>query len=151
MGAPILPQGRRSQIPTTAAVATTSNECAHPLHPPPTPYRQPIPYPPLVLDIGEQVHTGAKQLDALLGGGIETGSITEFFGEFRSGKTQLCHTLCVTSQLSKESGGAEGRVRSRTGVQCLPAKVILLFVTGRGDGGCSGNVVDELTKEMLGS
>eukprot|EP00903_Cladosiphon_okamuranus_P012088 g11347.t1 len=57
-----------------------------------------------------KVHTGAKQLDALLGGGIETGSITEFFGEFRSGKTQLMHTLCVTSQLSKESGGAEGRV-----------------------------------------
>lgn len=58
----------------------------------------------------KQLHTGAKQLDALLGGGIETGSITEFFGEFRSGKTQLMHTLCVTSQLSKESGGAEGRV-----------------------------------------
>lgn len=49
-------------------------------------------------------------MDALLGGGIETGSITEFFGEFRSGKTQLMHTLCVTSQLSRESGGAEGRV-----------------------------------------
>lgn len=63
-----------------------------------------------------QLHTGAKQLDALLGGGIETGSITEFFGEFRSGKTQLMHTLCVTSQLSKESGGAEGRVRNRGGV-----------------------------------
>ncbi|CAM9892125.1 unnamed protein product, partial [Laminaria digitata] len=58
-----------------------------------------------------KVHTGGKQLDALLGGGIETGSITEFFGEFRSGKTQLMHTLCVTSQLSRESGGAEGRVR----------------------------------------
>lgn len=56
------------------------------------------------------MHTGAKQIDALLGGGIETGSITEFFGEFRSGKTQLMHTLCVTSQLSRDSGGAEGRV-----------------------------------------
>lgn len=32
-------------------------------------------------------------------GGIETGSLTELFGEFRSGKTQLCHTLCVTCQL----------------------------------------------------
>ncbi|CAM9822072.1 unnamed protein product, partial [Sphacelaria rigidula] len=56
-----------------------------------------------------KIHTGSKQLDALLGGGIETGSITEFFGEFRSGKTQLMHTLCVTSQLSRDSGGAEGR------------------------------------------
>lgn len=36
----------------------------------------------------------------LLAGGIETGSITEIYGEFRSGKTQLCHTLCVTCQVS---------------------------------------------------
>ena len=40
--------------------------------------------------------TGSKSLDTLLGGGMETGSITEIFGEFRTGKTQLCHTLCVT-------------------------------------------------------
>uniref|UniRef100_A0A8C4PW28 RecA family profile 1 domain-containing protein n=1 Tax=Eptatretus burgeri TaxID=7764 RepID=A0A8C4PW28_EPTBU len=32
--------------------------------------------------------------------GIETGSITELFGEFRTGKTQLCHTLAVTCQVS---------------------------------------------------
>ena len=32
-------------------------------------------------------------------GGIETGSITEIFGEFRTGKTQLCHTLAVTCQV----------------------------------------------------
>jgi RecA/RadA recombinase len=43
-------------------------------------------------------------------GGIETGSITELYGEFRSGKTQLCHTLCVTCQLPSEMGGAEGKV-----------------------------------------
>ena len=34
-------------------------------------------------------------------GGIETGSITEIFGEFRTGKTQICHTLAVTCQVSK--------------------------------------------------
>jgi DNA repair protein RAD51 len=44
--------------------------------------------------------TGSKELDKLLQGGIETGSITEMFGEFRTGKTQLCHTLCVTCQVS---------------------------------------------------
>ena len=66
------------------------------------------------------MHTGGKQLDALLGGGIETGSITEFFGEFRSGKTQLMHTLCVTSQLSRESGGAEGRVRGSSPILYNP-------------------------------
>jgi DNA repair protein RAD51 len=48
-------------------------------------------------------------LDKLLGGGIETGSITEMFGEFRTGKTQICHTLCVTCQLSKNEGGGGGR------------------------------------------
>ena len=32
-------------------------------------------------------------------GGIETGSITELYSELRSGKTQLCHTLCVTCQV----------------------------------------------------
>ncbi len=44
--------------------------------------------------------TGCKQFDELLGGGIETMSITEVFGEFRTGKTQICHTLCVTTQVS---------------------------------------------------
>ena len=46
-----------------------------------------------------QVTTGSKELDKLLQGGIETGSITEIFGEFRTGKTQLCHTLAVTCQV----------------------------------------------------
>jgi len=53
--------------------------------------------------------TGSKELDRLLEGGIETGSLTEIFGEFRTGKTQLCHTLCVTCQLPLEQGGAEGK------------------------------------------
>ena len=43
--------------------------------------------------------TGSSDLDRLLGGGLETGSITEVFGEFRSGKTQLCHMLAVTCQV----------------------------------------------------
>ena len=40
---------------------------------------------------------------------METGSITELYGEFRTGKTQLCHTLCVICQLPIEQGGAEGK------------------------------------------
>jgi len=32
-------------------------------------------------------------------GGIETGSVTEVYGESKVGKTQLCHTLCVTCQV----------------------------------------------------
>ncbi|KAI9017350.1 recombinase rad51 [Gaertneriomyces sp. JEL0708] len=53
--------------------------------------------------------TGSKELDKLLGGGIETGSITEIFGEFRTGKTQLSHTLAVTCQLPTQMGGGEGK------------------------------------------
>jgi len=57
----------------------------------------------------EQITTGATAVDAILGGGIETGSITEVYGEFRSGKTQLAHTLAVTSQLGFGSGGGQGK------------------------------------------
>ena len=40
-----------------------------------------------------------SQTAYLYPGGIETGSITEMYGEFRCGKTQLCHTLCVLCQV----------------------------------------------------
>lgn len=53
--------------------------------------------------------TGSMELDKLLEGGVETGSITEIFGEFRTGKTQLCHTLCITCQMPITNGGAEGK------------------------------------------
>lgn len=56
-----------------------------------------------------QLSTGSSELDKLLGGGIETNSITEIFGEFRTGKTQIAHTLCVTCQLPREKGGGEGK------------------------------------------
>ncbi|KAH7645277.1 dna repair protein rad51-like protein [Dermatophagoides farinae] len=55
------------------------------------------------------ITTGSKELDALLKGGIETGSITELFGEFRTGKSQICHMLAVTCQLPIDMGGAEGK------------------------------------------
>ena len=55
------------------------------------------------------ISTGSQAFDTLLGGGIETGSITELFGEFRTGKTQLCHTLAVMCQLPTSMGGAEGK------------------------------------------
>lgn len=55
------------------------------------------------------ISTGSQELDKLLGGGLETGSITELFGEFRTGKTQICHTLAVTCQLPVEQGGGAGK------------------------------------------
>ena len=93
--------------------------------------------------------TGANALDAILGGGIETASVTELFGgtkgilrlfskvicavlrvlicisslipyllfififyyiEFRTGKTQIAHTMCVSTQLSFEMSGGQGKV-----------------------------------------
>lgn len=55
------------------------------------------------------ISTGSKNLDTLLAGGIETGSVTEIFGEFRTGKSQICHTLAVTCQLPFDMGGGEGK------------------------------------------
>jgi DNA repair protein RadA len=54
--------------------------------------------------------TGCSSLDTLLDGGIETQSLTEFYGEFGSGKSQLCHQLCVTVQLGEAQGGLNGNV-----------------------------------------
>lgn len=53
----------------------------------------------------DRITTGSANLDELFGGGIETSSMTEFYGEFRSGKTQIAHQLCVCIQLPKEQGG----------------------------------------------
>ncbi len=52
-----------------------------------------------------KITTGSRNLDNLLGGGIETKNITEFFGEFGTGKTQICHQLAVNVQLPPERGG----------------------------------------------
>ncbi|KAG2568160.1 hypothetical protein PVAP13_7NG295924 [Panicum virgatum] len=57
-----------------------------------------------------RITTGSQALDDLLGGGIETLCITEAFGEFRSGKTQLAHTLCVSTQLPIHMHGGNGKV-----------------------------------------
>lgn len=59
-----------------------------------------------------QIATGAPKLDQMLGGGVESCSITEMFGEFRCGKTQLCHSLSVMAQLPSNMGGANGKAGS---------------------------------------
>ena len=55
-----------------------------------------------------KITTGSKAFDGVLGGGVETGGITECYGEFGSGKSSLAHQLAVTVQLPKEKGGCEG-------------------------------------------
>jgi DNA repair protein RadA len=44
-----------------------------------------------------KLSTGAANFDTLMGGGFETGAITECFGEFGSGKTQVGHILAVNT------------------------------------------------------
>lgn len=58
----------------------------------------------------KRISLGCNSLNQLLEGGIESQSITEAFGEFRSGKTQMAHTLCVTAQLPRSQGGGQGKV-----------------------------------------
>jgi DNA repair protein RadA len=48
------------------------------------------------------------EVDDLLGGGIETQSITEVYGEFAAGKSQITHQLAVNVQLPHDHGGLEG-------------------------------------------
>ncbi|OGJ13008.1 DNA repair and recombination protein RadA [Candidatus Pacearchaeota archaeon RBG_19FT_COMBO_34_9] len=58
----------------------------------------------------ENITTGSKNMDNLLGGrGVETKSLTEAYGAFGSGKTQLGLTLAVRVQLPPENGGANGK------------------------------------------
>jgi len=56
------------------------------------------------------ITTGSKNLDNLFGGrGIETKAMTEVFGAFGSGKSQLGFSLAVNVQLPLEKGGANGK------------------------------------------
>ena len=61
-----------------------------------------------------KITTGCTSLDRLLTvegedhGGLETESITEFYGEFGAGKSQLCHQLAVSCQLPEDRGGING-------------------------------------------
>ena len=55
-----------------------------------------------------RLSTGSKVLDKIVDGGLETQTITEFYGEYGSGKSQICHQLCVNVQLPPERGGLNG-------------------------------------------
>jgi len=58
----------------------------------------------------EMFTTGSSELDRILGGGMQTEKLTEVYGPFKSGKTNLAHTIAVTIQLPKEKGGLESSV-----------------------------------------
>lgn len=58
--------------------------------------------------VPERILFNCSGLDKLTGG-VEVGAITEFYGEFATGKTQIAHQLSVNVQLPKEQGGLEGK------------------------------------------
>ena len=57
----------------------------------------------------DRISTGSNSFDDLLGGGLETKAVTEVYGEFGTGKTQLCHTLCVIVQQERLAGGLDAK------------------------------------------
>ncbi|MDR0523389.1 MAG: DNA repair and recombination protein RadA [Candidatus Methanoplasma sp.] len=57
-----------------------------------------------------KLSTGSKAFDDLLGGGLESQAITEFFGEFGSCKTQVCFQLAVNATLPEDKGGLDSDV-----------------------------------------
>ncbi|MFW9819638.1 MAG: DNA repair and recombination protein RadA [Candidatus Thorarchaeota archaeon] len=58
----------------------------------------------------EYFTTGSAELNRILGGGFQTGKLTEVYGPFKSGKTALAHTLSVTVQLPEKRGGINSSV-----------------------------------------
>jgi DNA repair protein RadA len=56
-----------------------------------------------------KITTGVPDIDRMLAGGVETGAITEFYGGFGSGKSQMTHQLSINVQLPVEFGGANSR------------------------------------------
>jgi len=55
-----------------------------------------------------RLSTGSRALDELIGGGLESQTITEFYGEYGDGKSILCHQLAVNVQLPPGQGGLDG-------------------------------------------
>jgi len=60
-------------------------------------------------DIGK-ISTGSDALNDLIGGGLETNAITEAYGRFASGKTQIGFQISVNAQLPLHKGGLGGAV-----------------------------------------
>ncbi len=97
-------------------------------------------------------------VDDLLGGGVETQSITEVYGEFGSGKSQITHQLAVNVQLPTEVGGLRGCAvfidsedtfrpeRIEDMVRGLPEEALEATIEDRG---LEGSPDDEDTMEEL--
>jgi len=79
-----------------------------------------------------KITSGSKNVDTLLGGGFETASISECFGEFGASKTQIAHALAVSVQMPKEKGGAEGIAVYIDGEGSFRPERVMQFAKGFG-------------------
>jgi RecA/RadA recombinase len=80
----------------------------------------------------KRITTGVKAIDAILGGGIESNSLTEIYGEFRTGKSQWVHTMVVTAMVSP--------FQTSVPRSCCPLNLGLTAQLGRDEGGGQGKV-----------
>jgi DNA repair protein RadA len=101
---------------------------------------------------------GVDEVDELLGGGVETQSITEVYGEFGAGKSQVTHQLSVNVQLPQEYGGLHGSAMFVDSEDTFRPERIDDMVRGLSDEaleatledrGIEGDVGDEETMERL--
>jgi len=79
-----------------------------------------------------KIATGSKAFDELIGGGFETGCISETFGAYGSAKSQLAHVLAVTAQLPLDRGGADGEVVFIDGESTFRPERIIQIAEGLG-------------------
>ncbi|MFB6152181.1 MAG: DNA repair and recombination protein RadA [Haloarculaceae archaeon] len=89
-----------------------------------------------VLERREQIGKlswGVEEVDDLLGGGVETQSITEVYGEFGAGKSQVTHQLAVNVQFPAEHGGLEGSAMFIDSEDTFRPERIDQMVRGRDD------------------
>lgn len=91
---------------------------------------------------------GVGEVDDLLGGGVETQSITEVYGEFGAGKSQVTHQLAVTVQLPQEHGGLEGSAVFIDSEDCFRPERIAQMVRGLPDGALAATMAQ---REIEGS
>jgi DNA repair protein RadA len=71
-----------------------------------------------------RITTSCSDLDEILGGGVETQNITEFYGEYGSAKTQISHQLSVNVQLEEGEGGlGKGAVYIDTEDTFIPERI----------------------------
>ncbi|QKQ98741.1 DNA repair and recombination protein RadA [Candidatus Nanohaloarchaea archaeon] len=72
----------------------------------------------------EKISTNSESFNELLDGGIETQSLTELYGEFGAGKTQIAHHLAVNVQRPEEDGGlGKGAIYIDTEDTFIPERI----------------------------